>query len=68
MASLSGVRRFIATESLLGAGVGIFSLILNLHLLDRGTGLHSGKVYFAEAVRKTRAHYRAVARQTNMTL
>ncbi|KQX48536.1 MULTISPECIES: MFS transporter [unclassified Paenibacillus] len=31
-----GVKRFIATESLFGIGVGIFSLILNLHLLDLG--------------------------------
>ncbi|NQX69886.1 MFS transporter [Paenibacillus alba] len=30
------VKRFIATESLFGIGVGIFSLILNLHLLDLG--------------------------------
>ncbi|WP_199614469.1 MFS transporter [Paenibacillus alkalitolerans] len=32
----AAVRRFIATESLLGVGIGIFALILNLHLLDRG--------------------------------
>lgn len=31
-----GVKRFIATESLFGVGVGIFSLVLNLHLLDLG--------------------------------
>ncbi|MEC0146975.1 hypothetical protein [Paenibacillus alginolyticus] len=31
-----GVKRFIATESLFGIGVGIFGLILNLHLLDLG--------------------------------
>ncbi|WP_219836791.1 MFS transporter [Paenibacillus sp. R14(2021)] len=31
-----GVKRFIATESLFGIGAGIFSLILNLHLLDLG--------------------------------
>ncbi|NOU71076.1 MFS transporter [Paenibacillus sp. LMG 31458] len=31
-----GVKRFIATESLFGIGVGIFSLILNLHLLNLG--------------------------------
>ncbi len=30
------VKRFIATESLFGIGVGISSLILNLHLLDLG--------------------------------
>ncbi|OCT12909.1 hypothetical protein A8709_21510 [Paenibacillus pectinilyticus] len=30
------VKKFIATESLFGIGVGIFSLILNLHLLDLG--------------------------------
>lgn len=30
------VKRFIATESLFGVGVGISSLILNLHLLDLG--------------------------------
>ncbi|WP_409346990.1 MFS transporter [Paenibacillus sp. MBLB4367] len=29
-----GVRRFIATEALLGLGVGIFQLVLNLHLLE----------------------------------
>lgn len=31
-----GVKRFIATESLFGIGVGIFGLILNLHLLNLG--------------------------------
>lgn len=31
-----GVKRFIATESLFGIGVGILGLILNLHLLDLG--------------------------------
>ncbi|REE94563.1 putative MFS family arabinose efflux permease [Paenibacillus taihuensis] len=31
-----GVKRFIATESLFGIGAGIFSLILNLHLLALG--------------------------------
>jgi MFS transporter, DHA1 family, multidrug resistance protein len=31
-----GVKRFIATESLLGIGIGIYSLVLNLHLLDLG--------------------------------
>ncbi|UKS29726.1 MFS transporter [Paenibacillus sp. HWE-109] len=31
-----GVKRFIATESLFGIGVGILSLILNLHLLELG--------------------------------
>jgi DHA1 family multidrug resistance protein-like MFS transporter len=31
-----GVRSFIATESLFGIGAGIFSLILNLHLLKIG--------------------------------
>ncbi|MDR6551684.1 MFS transporter [Paenibacillus qinlingensis] len=30
------VKRFIATESLFGIGAGVFSLILNLHLLDLG--------------------------------
>lgn len=30
------VKRFIATESLFGIGVGIFGLILNLHLLNLG--------------------------------
>ncbi|OEF99260.1 hypothetical protein BHF71_09275 [Vulcanibacillus modesticaldus] len=32
----SGVRRFIASESLLGIGFGIFMLVFNLHLLDLG--------------------------------
>ncbi|SEO94109.1 MFS transporter [Paenibacillus sp. OV219] len=31
-----GVKRFIATESLFGIGAGIFSFILNLHLLALG--------------------------------
>ncbi|WP_308639397.1 MFS transporter [Paenibacillus silvisoli] len=31
-----GVKRFIATESLFGVAAGIFSLILNLHLLELG--------------------------------
>ncbi len=31
-----GVKRFILTESLLGIGVGIFSLVFNLHLLEMG--------------------------------
>ncbi|WP_240415430.1 MFS transporter [Paenibacillus periandrae] len=29
-----GVRRFIATEASLGIGIGMFQLVLNLHLLD----------------------------------
>lgn len=32
----SGVRRFILSEALLGIGIGIFSLVLNLHLLYMG--------------------------------
>lgn len=31
-----GVRRFIASESLLGIGIGIFILVFNLHLLEIG--------------------------------
>jgi DHA1 family multidrug resistance protein-like MFS transporter len=31
-----GVRRFIISEILLGIGIGLFSLVLNLHLLDLG--------------------------------
>ncbi len=32
----TGVRRFIISEALLGIGIGIFSLVLNLHLLNMG--------------------------------
>lgn len=32
----SGVRRFLMTEALYGLGTGIYSLVLNLHLLARG--------------------------------
>jgi DHA1 family multidrug resistance protein-like MFS transporter len=31
-----GVRRFIISEILLGIGIGLFTLVLNLHLLDLG--------------------------------
>lgn len=31
-----GVRRFIISEALLGISIGIFSLVLNLHLLSKG--------------------------------
>ncbi len=31
-----GVRRFLATEALYGIGIGMYSLVLNLHLLSRG--------------------------------
>jgi predicted MFS family arabinose efflux permease len=31
-----GVRRFIISEILLGIGIGLFNLVLNLHLLDLG--------------------------------
>lgn len=33
-----GVKRFVATESLLGIATGLFSLVLNLHLLALGVG------------------------------
>lgn len=32
----SGVRRFIISEIMLGIGIGLFMLVLNLHLLDLG--------------------------------
>ncbi|WP_051775623.1 MFS transporter [Paenibacillus tyrfis] len=32
----TGVRRFVASEALFGLGVGLFSLVLNLHLLFKG--------------------------------
>ncbi|GLX66889.1 MFS transporter [Paenibacillus glycanilyticus] len=32
----SGVRRFLMTESLYGIGIGLYSLVLNLHLLSKG--------------------------------
>ncbi|WP_162463182.1 MFS transporter [Paenibacillus psychroresistens] len=32
----SGVRRFIISEILLGTGIGLYTLVLNLHLLDLG--------------------------------
>ncbi|MCF6093434.1 MFS transporter [Microaerobacter geothermalis] len=32
----SGVRRFVISEALLGVGIGLFSLVLNLHLLAVG--------------------------------
>ncbi|WP_123043446.1 MFS transporter [Cohnella candidum] len=31
-----GVRRFLATEALYGIGIGMYALVLNLHLLSRG--------------------------------
>jgi DHA1 family multidrug resistance protein-like MFS transporter len=40
-----GVRRFIISEILLGIGIGLFTLVLNLHLLDLGiTAEQIGKV------------------------
>ncbi|QHT62893.1 MFS transporter [Paenibacillus lycopersici] len=32
----AGVRRFLMTESLYGIGIGLYSLVLNLHLLAKG--------------------------------
>ena len=31
-----GVKRFLATESLYGLSIGMFTLILNLHLIEMG--------------------------------
>ncbi|WP_372632700.1 MFS transporter, partial [Cohnella sp.] len=32
----AGVRRFLATEALYGIGIGMYALVLNLHLLSQG--------------------------------